>query len=1219
MKKIKLSQLWLACILFGCQQAELIDPNENSGQEMKTVTISAGMDMAGTKASLDSHTGQFSWQSGDQLSVLVTDGNFYTFTLDGQTGHTADFIGEIPQGEYVTTVALYPAAVENGAANTLLTDQTLDYPLPAEYDYREDCSNVPMVAVFGENEDHMSFKQIGGVMRFVFENMPTAAKFIFTVNDKKVTGSFPIDINEVGTNAITATEGTSSSVSINWSSDVDGAKAVFNVPVPTGTYDNFNVQIIDMVGTVLFTKDYSAQNTVNRATLLNMSEQITGERSITINEVWPFFSDAKVFWTPNANADGYAIFIDNDEVPFTTVDSDVNEAFFGGDFDINSNHKVQVAIIKDGNVVEGTKSHAFEFKTGNIVQRKVNVGATHVCVEWDDISNTTDKTKRGYYFELYDTENIEGATPLYSQYAYDIQTRSGGTFETSSWVGISGGKNQSVSTRMSIGFLSPSKTYYFRIRPLRTGETYNPTEEEGDFYGACSDLTANRPGDKFSKLVPLTTEAKHIPVANEVLYEGFDDITLQADFVSMAPGVTPRLLSADYKSSYTKVADMYKATAKVLYPQFLNSAWATRKWDVTPFNTAHHSGAFGISGLDGTFNEYAGSLNGWYGKTISSDVAHGPAYGYIWIGKNKSIETAYITTTALDSENLTDTPTWCDISFKVCQMVAGKDVSQLVHTVKVVRVDASNNIIWASEGMVFGDTEVRDGQNYTNAGGWETVQTRIPLAKGDKLRIEKPYGDDENGRICIDDILVVSTGEPYIESGSDSEDSEDNLPVSEPDDTDYDVYGMEEFPISFWWAPPTSSHNYDEAKTIEIYRTMKESGINVVNYFNHLSDQSLDENLRLIKIVKDLGGMKFISRVTTGSGGVPFADDASRIQTIKDNFCTQEFNDIYIGEHVADEPNYSAFDAEAAFVNNFVEATGKEAYVNLYPIYASSGVLGGTYENHVSTWIQKANVKSLSFDHYCLLANGTETESYFKNLDLVRSHTLNHRMPYWFMTQSGQTTATTRAPSVKEQRWSVWSSVALGSKGIQYFCYWAVTSDPNVVGTYMIDADGNPTDMYYTIQQLNADLKPIGKKLLNCHADGAIMSSTKYYPLYDNDGKGRTQYGPIKKVNGSVSILCGCFRDARKSEASTSTDPHPYKGYKALVTHQMPNRGDFSVNMNIDPLITEVTLTHNTNEPVKVTLSNLLNANISDKVSVTFTDGVLTLNIPEGEAVLLEF
>ena len=79
MNKIKFIFIGLALVLFGCQQAELIDPNSGELQSMKTVKISAGMDLDQTKASLDSETGAFTWQSGDLISVLATDGKFYDF------------------------------------------------------------------------------------------------------------------------------------------------------------------------------------------------------------------------------------------------------------------------------------------------------------------------------------------------------------------------------------------------------------------------------------------------------------------------------------------------------------------------------------------------------------------------------------------------------------------------------------------------------------------------------------------------------------------------------------------------------------------------------------------------------------------------------------------------------------------------------------------------------------------------------------------------------------------------------------------------------------------------------------------------------------------------------------------------------------------------------------------------------------------------------------
>lgn len=69
----------LVSVLFGCQTKEF-DVMSDTQIPMKEVTFSAGM-ASDTKASVDSQTGAFSWQDGDVISVLATDGKFYDFVL----------------------------------------------------------------------------------------------------------------------------------------------------------------------------------------------------------------------------------------------------------------------------------------------------------------------------------------------------------------------------------------------------------------------------------------------------------------------------------------------------------------------------------------------------------------------------------------------------------------------------------------------------------------------------------------------------------------------------------------------------------------------------------------------------------------------------------------------------------------------------------------------------------------------------------------------------------------------------------------------------------------------------------------------------------------------------------------------------------------------------------------------------------------------------------
>ena len=207
-------------------------------------------------------------------------------------------------------------------------------------------------------------------------------------------------------------------------------------------------------------------------------------------------------------------------------------------------------------------------------------------------------------------------------------------------------------------------------------------------------------------------------------------------------------------------------------------------------------------------------------------------------------------------------------------------------------------------------------------------------------------------------------------------------------------------------------------------------------------------------------------------------------------------------------------------------------------------------------------------------------------------------------------------PNEVEQRWSVWSTIAGGSKGISYFCYWTPSGGAYDALPYMIDLEGNKTDMYYYVQRINADINTIGKKLLPCHADGMISSTTRYYPLFDNSGAGRTKYGPIQHVSAiSEHVAVGCFRDARRSETGDN-----YKGYKVLVTPHQPNR-NIETCLTLDSSVTTITVTQNNTSEV-IELNNLTAFTFTEEtnsVELTYSNGILTLNIPAGEALLIEF
>ena len=196
MRKGLMTILALAVATVGCQKDDFGSGNRPAAK-MQTVKLSAGMQTDETRASLSSEDGTFSWQENDQISVLATDGKFYTLTLtEGAETKHAEFEGSIPEGYVLTGVAMYPAIIADATENTVFDASTdkLSYTLPSEYTWVEGCANVPMIAQLDEGAAEASFKQIGSVIRFTFNGLPANAKVVFTAKNLAVTGGFEIDV-----------------------------------------------------------------------------------------------------------------------------------------------------------------------------------------------------------------------------------------------------------------------------------------------------------------------------------------------------------------------------------------------------------------------------------------------------------------------------------------------------------------------------------------------------------------------------------------------------------------------------------------------------------------------------------------------------------------------------------------------------------------------------------------------------------------------------------------------------------------------------------------------------------------------------------------------------------------------------------------------------------------------------------------------------------------
>lgn len=172
MKKISIILAALAaCFAVSCtKEAPTTEPQDPSAPAgMKKVTITATAEGATKTTYTDNGEGRgvFSWTKGDQISLLATDNQLYTFIAE-TSGTATNFAGYIPEGESVGRFAYFPAS-EN---HTYTTDWWSQYSIDEYKDMNGLASaEIPMYGLKGE-DDSYTFTHLTGAVQFTFTNIP---------------------------------------------------------------------------------------------------------------------------------------------------------------------------------------------------------------------------------------------------------------------------------------------------------------------------------------------------------------------------------------------------------------------------------------------------------------------------------------------------------------------------------------------------------------------------------------------------------------------------------------------------------------------------------------------------------------------------------------------------------------------------------------------------------------------------------------------------------------------------------------------------------------------------------------------------------------------------------------------------------------------------------------------------------------------------------------
>lgn len=473
-----------------------------------------------------------------------------------------------------------------------------------------------------------------------------------------------------------------------------------------------------------------------------------------------FWSDSFIEWTCGGTPKGYRVYVGDEMV--AELDADVCEYHLTG-LDAGSTYSVSVSALY--NKSDEGKSRPAILTTGSISQITKNVSPTSVAVAVENrAGDNTNNNNPCIYVEILDSADPEVATKIYSTHVLDAQIQSPASPFMASLV-VSNSKGR-APLNLAFGCLEADKDYWFRVKSVAKYEftTYQPSNP------TSSTCTSSNGDSEFSKPFKVRTAPLHTHVAGEILYLGFDELMIQADYVNCAVGSVPA-----YKAAGKKNSDMSLETIRNwgqgwsfygLRTSFGSSqlaahyAWATQQTisdAVFSLSKENSDGTIkgtapGVGAKVYKFKNNCDNLSGWYSSNNTF-----ASHGYIQLGAYYSSSDAkaqtigMIATPALSSELLGSAARECELSFKGL-VLQGRSCSLgiwVYDSVSKVWNKVENVKLHNSAGSIDA-VDAWSGTSDTHK--WYDYKCNLQLKQGDIVA----FDTDKEGAAVIDDILLIT-------------------------------------------------------------------------------------------------------------------------------------------------------------------------------------------------------------------------------------------------------------------------------------------------------------------------------------------------------------------------------------------------------------------------------------------------------------------------------
>jgi hypothetical protein len=318
-------------------------------------------------------------------------------------------------------------------------------------------------------------------------------------------------------------------------------------------------------------------------------------------------------------------------------------------------------------------------------------------------------------------------------------------------------------------------------------------------------------------------------------------------------------------------------------------------------------------------------------------------------------------------------------------------------------------------------------------------------------------------------------------------------------------------PILAWYSIPP------DQTTLARYLELKESGISFnLSFFNDAASMSraLD---------------------TAQKAGIKMIAYCPELKTATEKTVRQFMNHPAIaGYMLRDEPNRSDFPELAEWAGKIRRTDDSHfCYLNLFPNYASEEQLGTkTYQEHVDLFVKEVPVQFISFDHYPVIGDSLRA-NWYENLEIISAAAEKAGKPFWAFALA-VAHGKYPIPTLAQLRLQVFSDLAYGAQGIEYFTYWTPIDTTWKFNNGPITPEGKRSVVYDRIRDVNKEienLSPVflGAKVISIAHTGIIPQGTRPLAELPKQIKVLRTEGTGAVVshlqNGAVSYLVIVNRD----------------------------------------------------------------------------------------------